>query len=69
MAFGIVLAAFGYWDLGVGSLWRWGAIAITTLVPLVFLFSLACPCLYNDEIKSEHVHNRHTRGGGGRESM
>ena len=21
--FGIVLAAFGYWDLGVGILWRW----------------------------------------------
>ena len=24
--FGIVLAAFGCWDLGVVSLWRWGTI-------------------------------------------
>ena len=24
--FGIVLAAFGYWDLDVGSRWRWGTL-------------------------------------------
>ena len=44
------------------------AIAIPTLVPLVFLLSLSCPCLCYDEIKPEHAHNRHTRGGW-RESM
>ena len=43
-------------------------IAIPTLLPLVFLLSLACPCLCNDEIKPEHAHNRHIRGGG-RKSM
>ena len=45
------------------------AIAIPTLVPLVFLFSLACPCLCNDDIKSEHAHNRHTGGGVEREHV
>ena len=44
------------------------AINIPTLVPLVFLLSLGFPFLFNDDIKSEHAHNRHTRrgrGGGG----
>ena len=50
-----MLAAFG----GGGRL----DIAITTLVTLVFLLSLDFPCLCNNEIKSEHAHNRHTRGG------
>ena len=66
MDFGIVLADFGCWvlaDFGGGELL---AIAIPTLKPLVFLLSLSCPCLYNDDIKSEHAHNRHTRGEGGR---
>ena len=65
MAFGIVLAAFGCWVLtafGGGELL---AIAIPTLVPLLFLLSLALPCLCNDDIESEHAHKRHTRGGGG----
>ena len=67
----------GFWD-SVGCLWLLGvdifgsgellAIAVPTLIPLVFLLSLACSCLCNDDIKSEHAHNRHT-GGGGRESM
>ena len=48
-------------DFGSGELL---AAAITTLVLLVFLLYIDCPCLYNDEIKSEHAHNRHTRGGG-----
>ena len=56
----LVLAAFGGGELL--------AIDIPTIVPLVFLFSLACPCLCNDEIKSEHAHNRHTMGER-RESM
>ena len=45
------------------------SIAITTLVPILFLFYMDFPCLYNDDIKSEHAHNRHTRGGVERESM
>ena len=65
----------GFWD-SVGCLWILGPwcwqpyggelldIAIPTLVPPVFLLSLACPCLCNDEIKSEHAHNRHVRGVG-----
>ena len=52
-------------DFGVGGLF---AIAIPTLVPLVFLLSLDCPCLCYDDIKSEHAHNRHNREGW-RESM
>ena len=51
-----MLAAFGGGELL--------AIDITKLVPLVFLLYLACPCLCKDDIKSEHAHNRHTRGGG-----
>ena len=49
------------WLLGVGSLWRWGTLGR----PLVFLLSLslACPCLCNDDIESEHADNRHTGGG------
>ena len=50
--------------LGVGSFWWWGTIGRT----LVFLLYLACPCLCNDDIESEHVDNRHT-GGGWRENM
>ena len=45
------------------------AIDIPTLAPLVFLLSLACPCLCYDDIKSEHAHNRHTRGGVDREHV
>ena len=71
MIFGIVLAAFGYWDLGVAAFGSGELldIAIPTLAPLVFLLSLACPCLCNDEIKSEHAHNSHTSGGGKREHV
>ena len=54
----LVLAAFGGGEIL--------AIAIPTLVPLVFLLSLDYPCLCNYDIKSEHAHNRHTRGGGER---
>ena len=43
-------------------------IDITTLVNIAFLLSLAFSCLCNDEIKSEHAHNRHTRGLGGERS-
>ena len=50
----LVLAAFG-----VGELL---AIAITTLVPLVFILSLDLPFLCNDEIKPQHAHSRETRG-------
>ena len=46
----LVLAAFGGGELL--------AIDITTLVLLVFLLSLDCPCLWNDDIKSDHAHNR-----------
>ena len=42
------------------------AIAIPTLVHLVFILSLDCPCLCYDEIKSEHAHNKHTGGDGER---
>ena len=67
MDFWIVLDAFGCWVLasfGGGGLWD---ISIPTLINIVFLLSLACPFLCNDNIKSEHAHNRHTRGdrGGG----
>ena len=63
MNFGIVLAAFGCWVLAAFGGGEILAISIPTLIPLVFLLSLACPCIYNDDIKSEHAHNRHTRGG------
>ena len=66
MDVGIVLGAFGCWVLeafGGGELL---AISIPTLRPLVFLLSLDCPCLCNDDIKSEHTYNRHTGGGGAR---
>ena len=45
------------------------SIDIPTLLLLVFLLTMACPCLCNDDIKSEHAHTSHTRGGGGRESI
>ena len=67
VAFGIVLDAFVCWvlaDFGGGELL---AIAITTLIPLIFILSLACSFLCNDDIKYEHAHNKHNRGGG--ESM
>ena len=63
MDFGIVLAAFGCWVLAAFGGGELLAIAIPPLIPLVFLLYLACPCLYNDDIKSEHAQNRHTRGG------
>ena len=53
----LVLAAFDRGELL--------AIDITTILPLVFIISLDFPGLCNDYIKSEHAHNRHTRGGGG----
>ena len=68
MDFGKVLAEFGCWmlvDFGGGELL---AITIPTLITLVFILSMACPCICNDEIKYEHAHNSHTRGGE-RESM
>ena len=40
------------------------AVAITTLVLLVLIFYMDCPCLCNDDIKSENADNKHTRGGG-----
>ena len=52
----LVLAAFGGGELL--------AVDIPTLVTVVFLLSLACPCLCYDEIKYEHAHNKHTGGGG-----
>ena len=51
----IVLAAFGCWVLAAFGGGELLAIAIPTLRPLVFLLSLACPCLCNDDIKSEHA--------------
>ena len=54
----LVLAAFGGGEIL--------AIDIPTILPLVFLLSLAFPCLCYDDIKYEHAHNRHTRGGGER---
>ena len=57
MDFGISLTAFDSEELL--------DIDIPTLVPLVFLLFLDCPCLCNSDIKSEHAHNRHTKGGGG----
>ena len=65
--FGIMLAAFGCWVLTDFVSEEILAIAITTLIPLVFLLSMYCLCLCNDDIKSEHAHNSHTGGGG--ESM
>ena len=38
-------------------------ISIPTLVTILFLLYLDCPCLCNDDIKSEHAHNMHTGGG------
>ena len=58
---GVVLAAFGCWVLaafGGGELLN---ISIPKLRPLGFLLSMACPCLCNDDIKSKHADNRHTR--------
>ena len=60
-----MLAAFGCWVLvtfGGGELLD---IDIFTLIPLVFILSLACLCLCNDDVKSKHAHNRHTRREGG----
>ena len=54
-----------HWLLGVGSLWRWGTLGRL----LVFLLYLACPCLCNDDIESEHADNRHTRRGVEREHV
>ena len=65
MDYGIVLADFGCWVLAAFGGGELLAVAITTLRPLVFLLYMACPCLCNDDIKPEHAHNRHTRGGGG----
>ena len=62
---GIVLAEFGCWVLAAFDGGELLAIDIPTLRPLVFLLSMAFPCLCNDDIKSEHADNRHTRGGGG----
>ena len=53
-------------DFGRGEIL---AIDIYKLVPIVFLLSLACPCLCNDDIKYEHSHNSNTRGGGKREHV
>ena len=60
---GIVLAALGCWVLAAFGGGELLAIYIPTLRPLIFLLSLYCPCLCNDDIKSEHAHNRHTRWG------
>ena len=68
MDFGIVLAALGCWVLAAFGGGELLAIAITKIIPLVFLLSLDFPCLRYDEIKSEHAYNRHTKGGW-RESM
>ena len=48
-------------DFGGGELLD---VAIPTLVPLVFLLSLYFPCLCTEDIKYDHSHNRHIRGGG-----
>ena len=69
MAFGIVLASFVCWVLAALCGGEILAISIPTIITLVFILSLACPCLYNDEIKSEHAHNRHTSGEGEREHV
>ena len=53
----LVLSAFGSGEIL--------AIYIPKFVPIFFLLSLACLCLFNDDIKSEHAHNSHTGGGGG----
>ena len=63
-----MLDDFGCWVLAAFDGGELLAVAIPTLVHLVFLLSLACPFLCNDEIKYEHAHNRHTMGVG-RESM
>ena len=64
MALGTMLASFGCWlqseVFGGGIL----AIYFTTLITLVFLLSMDFPCLCNDDIKSEHAHNRQNRGRG-----
>ena len=65
---GIVLATFGCWVLAAIGGGELLAIAIPKLIPLVFLISLACPCIRNDDIKSEHADNRHTSGRGGMQS-
>ena len=66
MDFGIVLANFFCWVLAAFGGEELLDIAIPTLIPLVSLLYLACPCLCNDDIKSDHAHNRNTRGGGER---
>ena len=57
----LLLAAFGSRELL--------DIDISTLVRPVFLLSLPCSCICNDDIKYEHAHNRHTVGRGEREIM
>ena len=69
MDVGIVLAAFGCWVLAAFGGGELLDIAIPTLRPLVFLLSLACPCLCNDNIKSEHAHNNHATGREEREHV
>ena len=53
---------FSLWRLCWSFLW-WGSRYWMTwkLWAILFLFSIACLCLWNDENYSEHAHNRHTR--------
>ena len=41
--FGIVLAAFGYWDLGVDSLWQWGTLGYWYFQTPIALWSISWP--------------------------
>ena len=52
MDFGIVLADFGCWMLAAFGGGELLDIAITTLITLVFILSLALPFLCNDDIKT-----------------
>ena len=65
MAFGIVLDAFGCWVLAAFCGGELLDIDITTLIPLVFLLYLDLHFLCKYDIKYEHAHNIHNRGGGG----
>ena len=60
-----MLDYFGCWVLSAFGGGELLAITIPKLRPLVFPLYLTYPCLCNDDIKSEHAHNRHTGGGGG----
>ena len=66
VAFGILLDAFGCWDLGVGSLWRWGNLGYCYFPQLYLLSfsSLWLALVYAMMILNLSMHTTGTPGGG-----